>query len=253
MKGIIFDIKEMAIHDGPGLRTTVFFKGCPLRCSWCHNPEGLSSKIQLKHKKNLCRGCGRCLIPCNHPDCKAFGKCIHICPENALVTTGQVVDSKELSKELIKNAEILGSNFGGFTFSGGEPLAQIDFLSELKGYLSPYHLAIETSGFAQKDSFIKAISGLDLVIMDIKIADPLLHKKYTGVSNELILENFAYLKKENIPHIIRTPLIKGITDTDENLSSIKDLVGDSPWEKLPENTLAKAKYDMLGIPYLLSE
>lgn len=251
MSGIIFDIKEMAVHDGPGIRTTVFFKGCPLRCKWCHNPEGLSFKPQLMYKEVRCIACKNCQRECNHPECQPFGRCIHACPENCLEIAGKVVEVKELVTELKTSAEVLGESFGGFTFSGGEPLAQPQFLLELIEELKDFHLCIETSGFADSEIFKKVIEKLDLVIMDIKLADSDLHKKYTGVSNEQIIKNFEILKNSRKPYIIRTPLIPNITDTKENLSAIKELIGDSTWEKLPYNTMAGAKYKMLGIDYTL--
>ena len=128
MKGVIFDIKEMAVHDGPGIRTTVFFKGCPLRCRWCHNPEGLTSKPQLMYKESRCLHCGLCKVPCTHPECQPFGRCLHACPDHLLSVAGRPVSAKELAAELKKSAEPLGDNFGGFTFSGGEPLMQPEFL-----------------------------------------------------------------------------------------------------------------------------
>ena len=167
MKGVIFDIKEMAVHDGPGIRTTVFFKGCPLRCKWCHNPEGLSSKPQLMYKEARCVKCGRCMTKCSHPECQPFGRCIHICPQNCLEIAGRTVDAKELAKELKQNAKILGDSFGGFTFSGGEPLSQPEFLTALMNELKDYHLCIETSGYAEKAVFERVIDKLDFVIMDI--------------------------------------------------------------------------------------
>lgn len=251
MSGIIFDIKEMAVHDGPGIRTTVFFKGCPLRCKWCHNPEGLSPKPQLMYKKNRCCNCNLCKKTCEHTECKPFGRCIYICPENCLEITGREVEAKSLAKELIKTAEILNDSFGGFTFSGGEPLAQPEFLMELINELKGYHLCIETSGYADSDVFSQVISQLDYVIMDIKLADTKLHKKYTGVYNEQILKNFEILKQSQKPHIIRTPLIPDITDTKENLDAILKMIGDSSWEKIPYNLAAGAKYSMLGMEYTL--
>lgn len=251
MKGVIFDIKEMAVHDGPGLRTTVFLKGCPLRCIWCHNPEGLTSAPQLMFKENKCRHCGLCYKKCTHEECKPFGRCVHICPENCLEIAGKQVDSIKLANELKSGAVILGSNFGGFTFSGGEPLFQPDFLLELINQLDDYHLCIETSGFASKKVFKAIIDKLDFVIMDIKIADSTIHKKYTGTDNDIILENFRYLKSTGKPHTIRTPLIPGITDTSENLSEIERIIDGSDWEKLPYNALAGAKYKMLGMEYKL--
>ena len=251
MNGVIFDIKEMAVHDGPGIRTTVFLKGCPLRCKWCHNPEGLTVEPQLMYKQARCIKCGRCKTECNHPECQPFGKCIRVCPQNCLEISGRAVEAKCLAKELKENAEILGDSFGGFTFSGGEPLAQPKFLIELMNELKDYHLCIETSGYAKTEVFSEILEKLDFVIMDIKIADSELHKKYTGVSNSRILENFETLRKSGKPYLIRTPLIPNITDTKENLEGIKKIIGNADWEKLPYNKMAGAKYKMLGMSYEL--
>lgn len=251
MIGTIFDIKEMAVHDGPGIRTTVFFKGCPLRCKWCHNPEGLTSAPQLMYKEVRCIRCDKCKKECDHPECRPFGRCVLSCPENCLVITGRSVDSKDLSAELKRSAEVLGDSFGGFTFSGGEPLAQPEFLLSLIDELCGYHLAVETSGYADTEVFGRIIQKLDLVIMDIKLADSEAHEKYTGVKNEQILKNFELLKASGKPYIIRTPLIPDITDTKENLDAIERIIGDSAWEKLPYNAVAGAKYKMLGMEYEL--
>lgn len=249
--GTIFDIKEMAVHDGPGIRTTVFFKGCPLRCMWCHNPEGLSSRPQLMYKKARCIDCKRCTVPCSHGECKPFGRCLHICPENALEVVGRELSADDLAKELKQSADILGSSFGGITFSGGEPLAQSNFLIEIAGMLENYHLCIETSAYADKQTFDNVLDLMDYIIMDIKIAEDTMHKKYTGVSNEKILNNFERLRLSGKPYCIRTPLIPGITDTEYNLRQIKQIIGDSKWERIPYNSMAGAKYDMLDMEYPL--
>ncbi len=251
MLGTVFDIKEMAVHDGPGLRTTVFLKGCPLRCIWCHNPEGLITKPQLMYKENRCVHCDLCKKECNHPECKPFGRCLHICPENCLVVSGREVESEDLVKELKASADVLGDSFGGFTFSGGEPFAQSKFLISLLDGLKDYHKCIETSGYVDSEIFKVVIDKLDFVIMDIKIADKDNHIKYTGVDNTVILKNFEILKSSGKPFIIRTPLIPNITDTDENLTKIKEIIGDSTWEKIPFNAMAGAKYKMLGMEYRL--
>lgn len=239
----------MAVHDGPGIRTTVFLKGCPLRCIWCHNPEGLTAQPQLMFKEARCTKCGLCFAPCNHPECKDFGRCLHICPQNCLELSGRSVSADTLAKELLASAEVLGDSFGGFTFSGGEPLAQPDFLLSLIEKLKPHHLCIETSGYADPELFGRVISELDFIIMDIKLADSELHKRYTGVANELILKNFSTLKNSGKPYVIRTPLIPNITDTPENLAAIDGIIGESPWEKLPYNAAAGAKYKMLGMNF----
>ncbi len=251
MIGTIFDIKEMAVHDGPGIRTTVFLKGCPLRCIWCHNPEGLSTEPQLMYKDVRCVKCGKCQKECVHTECQPFGRCIYACPENCLEISGKKVTAKELAQELKKSADVLGKDFGGFTFSGGEPLAQPQFLLELIEELEGYNLCIETSGYTSSEIFKSVIDKLDFVIMDIKLADTNLHKKYTGVGNEQILANFEILKNSGKEYVIRTPLIPNITDTDENLAEIKRIIGNSEWEKLPYNAMAGAKYKMLGMKYEL--
>ncbi len=249
MTGTVFDIKEMAVHDGKGIRTTVFLKGCPLRCKWCHNPEGLSAKPQLMYKEARCLHCDLCKKSCEHEECKPFGRCLHICPENCLTVTGKEVDDKTLTEELKTSAEIMGDSFGGFTFSGGEPLMQSGFLLKMLDNLKDYDLCIETSGYADGETFKTVIDKLDFVIMDIKLADREQHKKYTGVYNDLILKNFEILKNIGKPYIIRTPLIPDITDTKDNLDKIKEIIGDSKWEQIPYNQMAGAKYKMLGLDY----
>ena len=247
--GIIFDIKEFAVHDGSGMRTTVFFKGCPLRCKWCHNPEGLSSKPQLMVRENSCKHCGLCLKPCNHEECKPFKRCIHICPDNLIKIVGEEINSKDLADRLLKNKDILLK--GGVTFSGGEPLMQADFLLETIDYLNDINIAIETSGYVDSKTFEKVINKINYVYMDIKLADDDLHKKYTGVSNKLILQNLEILKLSNLPCTIRTPLIPNITDTKENIDAIKKLIGNLNYELLPYNEFASIKYNSLGIKYEL--
>ena len=253
LKGTVFDIKEMAVHDGPGIRTTVFLKGCPLRCAWCHNPEGLTTTPQIMYKENRCVNCGLCKTECDHESCKGFGRCILKCPYNCLTVSGKFYTSAELITELSKYKDMMGETFGGVTFSGGEPLFQADFLCEVLDGLKDVHCCIETSGFTDAETFKKVIDKLDFVIMDIKLADDDLHKKYTGVSNQKILKNFEYLKISGKPYLVRTPLIPKITDTPENLQQIEQIIGDSDWEKIPYNSLAGAKYKMLGMEYSMDK
>lgn len=243
MKGTIFDIKEFALNDGDGIRTTVFFKGCPLRCIWCHNPEGLSPQRELFIKTNGCKNCGLCKRPCNHPDCKEFSRCVHICPNDLISIAGTEWESDKLANKLIKQCDTLNMLGGGITLSGGEPLMQHEFCEDLLYKLkNKTHIAIETSGYANQQIFDKITRLCDFVFMDLKLYDGILHKKYTGVTNTNILQNAKRLKESGIPHTFRIPLIPGITDTNNNLSALADIIGDSHVELLPYNKLAPAKY-----------
>lgn len=252
MKGIIFDIKEFSIHDGPGGRITVFMKGCPLRCRWCHNPEGLVPQLQIMYKETLCVHCNRCREECSHEDCAKFGRCIHVCPNNCLSIAGKEVESTNLSEMLLKNEDILKITGGGITFSGGEPLMQSDFVMEVADIIGDrLHKAIQTSGYATHDVYKNVVGKFDFVMQDIKLADREKHMEYTGVYNDIILENIWWLKNSGKDFVLRVPLIPGITDTEENLLQISKIAGDCPVELLRYNPLAGAKYPMLGLEYRL--
>lgn len=252
MNGIIFDIKEFALNDGAGIRTTVFFKGCPLVCRWCHNPEGQKPEPELYIKQNGCLDCGLCRRPCTHPECQPFGRCLHICPKNLVTVKGEIVSAEDLCARVLRQEAFLTEAGGGVTLSGGEPLMQPDFAAEVLDILAGrVHRAVETSGYADPETFRKVATRCDFVYMDLKLADPVAHEKWTGVGNALILQNAAWLKQSGIPHTFRTPLIPGVVDTVENLAAIEKIVGDSPWEKLPYNKLAPAKYKCVGREWAL--
>ncbi|MBQ8685530.1 MAG: glycyl-radical enzyme activating protein [Clostridia bacterium] len=245
MTGVVFDIREMTVHDGDGVRVTVFLKGCSLRCSWCHNPEGLRKAPQLLYKRVKCTRCGLCEKPCGHAECRQFGRCLHICPNDCLRVCGEEYAPERLAEKLTGYKRLFDACGGGVTFSGGEPLMQWEFLSQTLDRLHGIPTAIETSGFASESVFRQMLRRIDFVYMDIKLLDSDLHKKHTGADNALIKNNFRILRASGKPYTVRTPLIKGITDGEENLRAIKEFIGDSPWEQLPENPLAKAKYDIL--------
>lgn len=252
-KGIIFDIKEFAVFDGPGMRQTVFLKGCPLHCSWCHNPEGLCMQPQLMVSTASCLHCGRCKEVCEHETCIACGKCIPVCPLHLRRIAGTEMTSEELAEKIRKDSGYYARYGGGVTFSGGEPLLQVDFLTEVLEQLSDLHRAIETSGYCKPEKFWQVLQHLDFVMMDIKLFDRDKHKQYTGVYNTVILQNAKTLCEEETPFVIRIPVIPGVNDDEENyrqtaafLSGAKAL---QRVEFLPYHKTAGAKYSMVGKEY----
>lgn len=253
MRGTVFDIKEFTVHDGPGSRITVFLKGCPLRCRWCHNPEGLSAAPQLMVQKNGCTGCGACFAPCEHPACQPFGRCLHACPNGLLKCSGQEWESADLAAHLQKHQSFFAMTGGGITLSGGEPLMQADFVCDLVDRLEGIHTALQTSGYADPAVYRRVVDRFDYILQDIKLVDSALHRRYTGVDNALILQNIAYLKASKKQFVFRMPMIPGITDTPENIAAAKELAGGYPLEFLDYNPLAGAKYEMLGMTYPLTE
>lgn len=254
MDGTIFDIKEFAVFDGPGIRITVFLKGCPLRCQWCHNPEGLSAKPELMVSTQNCTHCGKCTAICKHPEkCISCGDCILSCPQNLRKICGEVYSSDKLSSLLNSHADYLNSIDGGVTFSGGEPTLQGEFLLEVLEKLPNLHKAIETCGYCDYDLFGKIIEKLDLVMMDLKIIDSEKHKHFTGVSNEKILKNLEQLIKSEKPFIVRIPVIPDVNDNDENFIATAELLKNAKnlqlVELLPYHKTAGAKYSMVKMDY----
>lgn len=221
--GIVFDIREFTVHDGPGMRTTVFMKGCPLSCSWCHNPEGISPEPQIMHGRFRDR------------------------------TVGKVYTSTELAGILNKQADILRANDGGVTFSGGEPLMQADFIAEVIDKLKGINIVLDTSGYGSEESFRKLASRCDMVFLDLKVIDRDKHKFYTGISNDPILRNLKILAEMGKPFHIRVPLVPGVTDTDQNLADIASAVSGMPGlvriDLLPYNMAAGGKYEACGMKF----
>jgi len=251
LNGLIFDIKEFGLHDGAGLRTTVFFKGCPLSCRWCHNPEGISPSPELLCNLSRCTHCGLCQKKCTHPECAPFGRCIRICPQDNLHIAGHYMTPQALAARLMENEEFL--RFGGVTFSGGEPLLQGNFILELLPLLPGIRTGIETCGCAAPDLFDRVTRKLDQIYIDCKLFDETAHKHWTGLSNRIILENIVCLMKQNRPFTVRTPLIPGVTDTDRNLSAIADFLSPAAdrvrVELIPYNPMTGAKYASVGKTY----
>ena len=252
--GTIFDIKEFAIFDGPGIRQTVFFKGCPLRCNWCHNPEGLRIEPEMMVSYGSCIHCGACTAICpSTSSCQLCGACIPVCPFNLRHIVGETLTSDQLVTRIRQNSAYYSKAAGGVTFSGGEPLMQADFLLEVLEKLPDLHKAIETSGCCKPEIFKNIIRSLDFVIMDLKIFDSELHKKYTGADNRVILENARQLCQGNTPFIIRIPVIPGVNDNEENYRQTAQFLQGAPAlqkvELLPYHKTAGAKYSMLDKTY----
>ena len=251
---MVFSFEEFSVFDGPGIRSSVFLKGCPLSCAWCHNPEGQRACREIVRSPNGCIECGECIKHAKKEGSRiSFSEeSIKKCPKGLLRYCGEELESDELVLRLLKNEAILRSG-GGVTFSGGEPLMQTDFLCEcLSALKNRLHTAVQTSGFAKKEDFLRVMALADYFLFDIKLVDNDMHKKYTGVSNETILENFVMLAKSGKDFVVRTPLIPTVTDTEENITAISELLmqnGVGYIELLPYNRMAGGKYAMLGRSY----
>lgn len=255
-KGIVFDIKEFAVHDGPGMRVTVFMKGCPLRCIWCHNPEGLSAKPQLIKNNDKCVHCGNCekCFPCKHTECQPHGICVKVCPLNILKISGTTYISEQLVERL-KKYKVFFQNGGGITFSGGEPTMQGEFVLECLKLLhkNGIRTGIETSAFCNQELFSSIIDETDDIYIDLKEIDSKKHKELTGVYNEIILNNINNTAAKGRRFTVRMPLIPKVNDSDDELKEAAKFL--LPYkeqikvELLPYNTLTGAKYKLIGAEY----
>lgn len=252
MKGMIFDIVRNSYVDGPGIRTTVFFKGCNLRCKWCHNPESQSFARQMLFYKEKCVGCGKCRNVCPHllEKCDFCGRCELYCPADARKICGREYTVDEVLYEIGKDKAFYDNSGGGVTFSGGECMLQIEFLSEIleKCKSLGIHTAIDTAGNVPWENFDRILPFTDLFLYDIKTFDPNLHKAGTGVSNALILENLRKLS-EKADIMIRIPVIGGYNDKDEEMKRISNLLKEIKIVKteiLPYHTMGEYKYGALG-------
>lgn len=251
--GTVFDLKEFAVYDGPGMRQTVFLKGCPLRCNWCHNPEGLSMEPQLMVSRASCTNCGRCREVCTNEHCISCGRCVEVCPLHLRRIAGTVMTSGQLVELIRKDSGYYARYGGGVTFSGGEPLMQAEFLMEVLDQIPDLHRAIETSGFTDGETFRRVVERLDYVMLDIKIFDSALHRRYVGADNRQILDNAKQLCAGDTPFVIRIPVIPGVNDNQENFRRTAEWVaGARALEKvelLPYHKTAGAKYEMVGKKY----
>ena len=257
LSAMIFDIERNSYVDGPGIRTTVFFKGCPLSCVWCHNPESQSFEKQMMFYKNKCIGCGKCREVCpNHlKSCDFCGNCELYCPADARKICGKEYTIDEVLKEIVKDKPFYENSSGGVTLSGGEPLAQYDFTLELlqKAKENGIHTAVETCGYAEKSKILEIAKYVDLFLFDCKETDPELHKKYTGVDNKVILENLKALSDAGSKINLRCPIIPGFNDRAEHFKGISEIAdkfsGIEHIEIEPFHPLGESKYSALGRKY----
>ena len=245
MKATIFDIQRNSYVDGPGIRTTVFFKGCNLKCRWCHNPESQSFEKQILFYQNKCTRCGRCKdLTVDDENFICFNDAKEIC--------GKEYSVDEVLKEVIKDKAFYETSGGGVTFSGGECMLQIDFLTEIlkKCKENGIHTAVDTAGHIPWESFEKIIPDTDLFLYDIKAMNDEIHKEYTGVSNSLILEDIARLLKSNVGVWVRVPIIPGVNGSEDEMKKIKSFFEANGYpekvELLPYHAMGEHKYVALN-------
>jgi len=269
-KGIIFNLQRYSIHDGPGIRTTVFLKGCPLRCLWCQNPESQASQPEIFFDREKCTGCGTCVQACpegaieikdgksrtNRQLCKGIGRCAEVCPNEARNLIGRYVTAGEVFKEVKADEIFYLRSGGGVTLSGGEPLAQPEFAIALLKLCKDagINTALDTSGYARWETLKRVLEYVDLVLYDFKHMDPVEHKKCTGVSNDLILDNARKIHHElSITILVRVPIIPGYNDSVENIEATarfiaKELDKSIKVHLLPYHRLGEVKYERLERP-----
>jgi len=270
VSGVVFNIQHYSIHDGPGIRTTVFLNGCPLKCFWCQNPESQNLKPVLFFNVGRCTGCGTCVDACpedtimisdnrsatDRKRCKGHGKCAEVCPNEARSLMGRYMTATEVFEDVNGDAIFYQNSGGGVTLSGGDPVAQPDFsISILKLCRNAgIHTAIETCGFAKWDALTGILEHTDLVLYDIKHMDPVKHKEYTGVSNELILDNAKKIHQElNLPMLARVPILPGYNDSAENLKRTAEFISGNlgnciTVHLLPYHRLGETKYERMEEP-----
>lgn len=254
LTGRVFDIQKFSTIDGPGIRTTVFFKGCNLRCAWCHNPESQRAEREFLFHKRKCTACGACLRHCHlaQKGCDLCGECTIYCPAHAREIAGRDVTADELLAEILSDKPFYEASGGGVTFSGGECLLQSDFLCELarKCKENGVHVAVDTAGCVPWENIEKLIPFADLFLFDVKAASEDLHKSGTGVSNKLILENLARLSSKTDRKItVRIPVIGGFNDSVAEMAAIAAILRPlriSGVELLPYHAMGNGKYAALG-------
>lgn len=269
--GYIFDIQRFSVQDGPGIRTTVFFKGCPMSCIWCSNPESQKRLPELLYRANLCCQCYRCIETCPNQAiqvladgslgldrgiCQGCGKCEEVCLNGARRITGKIMEVEEVMEVVMKDRDYYRKSGGGVTASGGEPTSQPAFLSELfrSCHVRGLHTTLDTCGYVDWEILEPILDHVDLVLFDIKSIDEKLHKQLTGVSNEIVLNNARRTVGKGVPVIIRVPLIPDCTTSPENIRDIAEFALELDGVEvnlLPYHKFGLGKYEALGMEYKL--
>ena len=273
-EGIVFNVQRFSIQDGPGIRTTVFLKGCPLHCTWCSNPESQNFRPEIVHRDSLCTKCGLCIGVCpekaisiqdkgisiDRKICTNCGDCLSVCIPGALKLLGQTMSAGEVFRKIKKDADFYWDSGGGVTASGGEPLAQPDFVAALFKLCQDNGIdtCIETSGYASAEALEKVLPYTSSVLYDVKLGDVKSHRKWTGVSNEEILLNLGRAIASGVPVTIRVPLIPGINDSELELKKIARIAVDAQKkpgkvELLPYHRFGMGKYEQLDREYELTD